>query len=75
MGERPDRARLLAELRLVPERRLAIGVEELQRDNPAETQVARAVHLTGAAGPDEADNLVRPEAKTGRKAHEGGHEL
>ena len=61
--------------RLALEAGQAIGVlgdlvgEDLDRDLAAQAGVAGAVDLPHAAGPEEVDDLVRPESGSGQKRH------
>jgi hypothetical protein len=44
--------------------------QHLERDQAAEADVACAIHLSHAAGSDRADNLVGPDFRAGRQAHQ-----
>ncbi len=43
--------------------------EDLDRDNTIETRVARSIHLTHAAAPDQRQDFVRPEVCAGGQRH------
>jgi hypothetical protein len=67
--QRRDRARFAIE----PLAQLRVGGElrrqHLDRDDPIEPGVARAIDLTHAARPKRRDNLIRPESNAGRHGH------
>ncbi len=73
--ERGDRPRLALE---APEAVRVAGQglgQDLDRHLAAEPRVARAVDLAHPPGPDEAEDLVRPEPHAGRKWHGRSAEL
>ncbi len=61
--------------RLALEPRQPLGVaghllgQDLDRDLAPQTRVPRSVHLAHPPGPDEAEDLVRPETRAGREGH------
>ena len=71
MLERADGARFTLEPGAIGGNGGAIGIEQLQCNDPFQTDVARSIHFAHAAQPDERKNLVRAEANTRRKTHGG----
>src|SRR5439155_8262560 len=66
------------DLCLAPEACHAIGIvdetvwQNLQRDITPELRIARAIHLSHAAGTNRREDLVGAESSTGSKSHKGG---